>query len=123
MSQTARNLTVIPTRSRSKLAQPPGKLDKTGMSLWQDITAAYEFGDRASYETLFQACAMADRAAQLRDQIDKDGVMVPSSQGIRDHPLLKHELAARSFVVRALQRLGCDLEPVLAMGRPAGGRR
>ena len=50
--------------------------------------------------------------------------------GVRDSfpavyyfPLLKHELAARAFVVRTLARLGLDLEPVRAgPGRPPGAR-
>jgi hypothetical protein len=42
---------------------------------------------------------------------------------MRDHSLIKHEIAARSFVVRTLARLGLDLEPVRAgPGRPAGAR-
>jgi hypothetical protein len=41
--------------------------------------------------------------------------------GPRDHPLLKHELAARSFVVRTLQRLGLNMEAVKPTGRPPHG--
>ena len=92
------------------------------MSLWTDITAAYEFSDRASYETLAQACAAADRAERCREQIDADGEMLRTKLGVRDHPLLKHEITARSFVVRTLARLGLDLEPVRAgAGRPPSG--
>jgi hypothetical protein len=41
--------------------------------------------------------------------------------GVRDHPLLKHELAARSFVTRALHRLNLDVEPTRdGPGRPPG---
>jgi hypothetical protein len=91
------------------------------MSLWTDITAAYELNDRASSEALFQACCAADRAAACRVQIDQDGEVIKGKGGVRDHPLLKHELAARAFVVRTLGRLGLDLEPVRAgPGRPPG---
>ena len=91
------------------------------MSLWSDITAAYDFHDRASFETLFQACAAADRAATLRDAIDQDGQIIRTGQMLRDHPALKHELANRAFVVRSLARLGLDLEPVRpSVGRPPG---
>jgi hypothetical protein len=100
---------------------PPGKLGAVGMSLWNDITGAYEFSDRASYETLYQACVSADRASSLRDLIDEDGEVIRTKLGLRDHPGLKHEIAARSFVVRTLARLGLDLEPVRAgPGRPPG---
>ena len=101
---------------------PPCKLGAVGMSLWTDIVRAYEFSDRASYETLAQACAAADRAERCREQIDADGEVIRTKAGPRDHPLLKHEIAARSFVVRTLARLGLDLEPVRAgPGRPGGG--
>jgi hypothetical protein len=90
------------------------------MSLWCDIVTSYEFSDRASYETLGQACAAADRAEQCRAQIDTEGPVLKIRGGMRDHPLLKHELAARSFVCRTLARLGLDLEPVRGMGRPPG---
>jgi hypothetical protein len=58
------NLKVVPPAPRPGAAEPPGKLGDVGLSLWRDIVSAYEFSDRASYETLFQACAAADRAAK-----------------------------------------------------------
>jgi hypothetical protein len=98
------------------------KLGQHGMSLWTDITSNYEFADRASFETLGQACAAADRAEACRERIDADGELLFSRTGHpKDHPLLKHELAARSFLVRSLARLGLDLEPIRPQpGRPPG---
>jgi hypothetical protein len=101
---------------------PPVGLGSMGTSLWVDIVAAYEFSDRASYETLGQACMAADRAESCRKQIEEDGEVIRSRGSVRDHPLIKHELAARAFVVRTLARLGLDLEPVRpGPGRPGGG--
>jgi hypothetical protein len=38
---------------------------------------------------------------------------------LREHPLIPHELAARAFAVRALAKLGLDLEPMrTSPGRP-----
>jgi hypothetical protein len=120
------NLRVIATRaqeSTSVLPTPPGQLGAVGLSLWNDIAAAYEFNDRASYETLYQACASADRAEEIARRISKDGVLIRSRGVMRDNPLIKHELAARAFVCRSLQRLGLDLEPVRdGPGRPGGSR-
>jgi Phage terminase, small subunit len=115
-------LQVIAAAPASAVPTPPWKLGAVGLSLWSDITASYEFGDRASYETLAQACAAADRAERCREQIDADGEVIRTKAGPRDHPLLKHEITARSFVVRTLARLGLDLEPVRAVaGRPPSG--
>ena len=70
---------------------------------------------------LRQICAAADRAAECADVIERDGPMVKSKNGLRDQPLLKHELSARSFIVRSLHRLGLDIEPTHdGPGRPPG---
>jgi hypothetical protein len=115
------HLQVIVAAPASNAPTPPGKLGEVGLSLWNDITGSYEFSDRASYETLFQACAAADRAAKLRELIDNDGEVIRTKVGLKDHPALRHEIACRSFVVRTLARLGLDLEPVRSgPGRPPG---
>ena len=70
---------------------------------------------------LAQCCAAADRAEALRTQIDQDGEVITTRMGKKDNPLLKHEIAARSFVVRTLSRLGLNVEPVRGPGRPGSG--
>ena len=64
------------------------------------------------------ACQSADRAEDCRLRIAQDGQVVETRQGPKDHPLIKHETAARSLTIRTLQRLGLDLEPLKPMGRP-----
>jgi hypothetical protein len=119
--KTQSDLKVISMQPGPATVQPPGKLGAVGMSLWTDIVAAYEFSDRASYETLFQACAAAERAAALRAVIDRDGEVIRTKAGPKGHPCLRDEIAYRSFVVRTLARLGLDLEPVHSgPGRPGG---
>jgi hypothetical protein len=119
--RTESNLTVVGSTPGIKPPTSPGKLAATGLSLWKDIVAAYQFEDRASYEALYQACCAADRAESCRKQIDADGELVRTKTGVREHPLLKAEIACRAFVVRTLGRLGLDLEPVRpSPGRPPG---
>jgi len=67
---------------------------------------------------LTQACQSLDRAEELAVAIKRDGAVIKSKGIIKDHPALKHELAARSFVVRTLQRLGLDVEAIKPVGRP-----
>lgn len=118
---TKPKLAVVGAQSAGASPAPPTHLGEIGADLWRDIVAAYEFEDRASYETLAQACAAADRAASCAEQIAEDGVLIKTRAGVRDHPLIKHEIAARSFVVRTLARLGLDLEPIRSsVGRPPG---
>jgi phage terminase small subunit len=105
--------------------QPPDYLDDTGKRLWFNVVREYEFSDPASLETPAQACAAADRAFHCAAQIAEDGMLIATKVGgARDHPLIKHELTARSLVCRLLARLGLDLEPVRGtLGRPPGPRQ
>ena len=82
----------------------------------------YEIDDAGGLEMLASACQALDRAERCREAIDDEGEMIRTkAAGPRDHPLLKHELAARSFVVRTLQRLGLNMEAVKPTGRPPRG--
>jgi hypothetical protein len=62
--------------------------------------------------------AWSDRIAEYGEIIAHDGPVVATKHGPKEHPLLKIELANRSFVVRTLARLGLNMEPVKGMGRP-----
>jgi hypothetical protein len=66
MARRSGSLTVVGAASAARPPNPPQKLGAAGMSLWRDVTAAYQFADPASYEPLFQACAAADRAETCR---------------------------------------------------------
>ena len=99
---------------------PPATLGKAGAHLWRAIMSEYNIADSGGREILRQACVSADRAAECAAIIERDGYTVRTPQGIKDHPLLKHELAARAFVVRSLHKLGLDIEPVRVPGRPSG---
>ena len=103
------------------MLDPPRELGGAGRSLWDRITSAYAIDDEGGREMLAQCCAAADRAESLRTQIDQDGEVILTKMGKKDNPLLKHEIAARSFVVRTLSRLGLNVEPVRGPGRPAVG--
>jgi hypothetical protein len=60
-----------------------------------------------------------DRAEALREAIDRDGELLHMRTGnVKEHPALRHELAARAFVAKMLLRLGLDVEPL----RPTPGR-
>jgi hypothetical protein len=101
---------------------PPRPLDKHGAALWRAINLEYAITDVGGIEMAALACAALDRAESCREQIDTDGEIVKIKGIPREHPLLKIELANRAFVVRTLQKLGLDSEPIRAVGRPPGYR-
>jgi len=98
--------------------KPPRKLGRHGTQLWKNILRGYVIDDVADIETLALACEQLDRAQECREQIDADGVVIRTKHGLKDHPLLKIELAARSYVSRAMQRLGLGTELGRSAGRP-----
>ena len=104
--------------SASTAIEPPRKLGETGLTLWRAVQSEFAIKDVGGVELLMQACLAADRAASLAALIDRDGETIMTKQGLRGHPCLKDELAARSFVVRTLQRLGVTDEPIRPVGRP-----
>jgi len=102
--------------------QPPRDLGKPGRALWDRVQAEYDVSDVAGIELLAQACTALSAAEALREEINRDGPVLRNRRGsVRDHPALKHELAARAFVVRTLTKLGLNFEPLRnAAGRPPG---
>jgi hypothetical protein len=99
-------------------SQPSRTLGKAGATLWSAVMTEYDLQDSGGLEMLLQACAALDRAENLRLEIDRDGEVIRTRGTVRDHPALKHELANRAFVVRALSRLGLNFETVKPVGRP-----
>jgi hypothetical protein len=107
--------------SPSSMTDPPANLGPTGINLWRSIMTDYDISDAGGLALLEQAAFACDRAERLRAEIDADGEIIRTPTGPREHPGLKGELAARSFLVRTLQRLGINLEAVRpGPGRPSG---
>jgi hypothetical protein len=99
----------------------PATLGQAGAKLWQSIKGEYRIDDAGGQAMLLQICKAEDRANEWADTIASDGPMIRTKTGFKDHPLIKHELAARSFIVRSLHRLGLDIEPTRdSVGRPSG---
>jgi hypothetical protein len=101
--------------------QPSRALNAPGQGLWRRVTEEYAIEDAAGVEMLTQACQALDRAEALAARVSEDGEIVRTPNGIKAHPAIREELAARGFVVRTLQRLGLNFEPLrTAPGRPPG---
>jgi hypothetical protein len=87
--------------------------------LWNRVQSEYDVSDVGGVELLAQAAATADLAAQLSDEVEQDGAVLRSRSAIRAHPAVKDLIAARSFVVRTLIKLGINFEPVRStVGKP-----
>jgi hypothetical protein len=117
-----------PTKPKLKLVssspptgqQPPRALGKHGTDLWRNITDEYNISDAGGIEILALICQALDRAEEMAAAIDRDGPTITIRGVLREHPLLKGELANRAFITRNLQRLGLNIETVKPIGRPPG---
>jgi hypothetical protein len=124
MAKKPPTLTVIGPAPAPNRMEPPGTLGEAGRKLWADILRDFVVDDAGGLEMLFQICSSADQAAEYAATIQRDGSVIRTKTGIRDHPLIRHEIAARSFVVRSLHRLGLDVvAPRHEVGRPSGDYR
>jgi hypothetical protein len=113
------HLTIIGPAATS--IEPPSILGEPGKRLWAQVMLEYDVSDVAGKAMLTQACAALDRAEGLAADIERDGAVIQTRTGLRDHPALKHELANRAFLTRTICRLGLNFEPLrTVMGRPPG---
>ena len=109
-----------PTQIAGHLPPPPGDLKQSGRDLWISIVREYECDDAGSQAVLAEAARACDMAAACREQITREGLTIPTKNGVRDHPLIRAALMAQSFMSRTLIRLGAVDVPKNPIGRPAG---
>ena len=117
---TKPNLALIASPPESIPPPTPEGLDATGLQLWQQHVTMFEWDDPTALQTLLEACFAIQRAARCRRLIDEQGEVSRTKAGLKAHPLLREETAARALGCRLLARLGTDLEPIKALGRPPG---
>ena len=101
----------------------PDGLGESGQKLFSAVMAQYNITDAGGRELLKQAAQAADRCERLRKIINTDGEIVQGKDGApaKEHPLLRSEVAMKSFLTRTLARLNLDMEPMRpGSGRPSG---
>jgi hypothetical protein len=104
-----------------KVPDPPRPLGPAGQQLWESIQGEYNIQDQGGVAMLLVGCQAFDRAEKLRVEIDRDGEVVRLRNGnIRSHPALRDEVQARAQLMRCLEKLGLNLEPIKSIGRPSG---
>lgn len=109
---------VGPTKSNP--FAPPATLGKAGASQWRTIMSEYRIEDSGGRAVLLQVCSATDNLAECDAAIARDGAMIRTKNGPKEHPLCKQRLALRAFICRSVQRLGLNLEAVKPVGRPPG---
>lgn len=111
-------VTLVPS---APTGPPPARtLGAPGQALWDSVTSEYTIDDAGGVETLMQICFARDSLEICMTQLQADGPMIYGKSGAKAHPLMRDELALRSFIVRGLARLGLAIETIKPVGRPSG---
>ena len=94
----------------------PAGLKGPGKRLWASVLVEFELAEHEAAQ-LAEACYVRDRIDQLRRQVDTDGLMIGSSQGVRLHPGVAEIRAQQLALARILATLG--VPPLVEDGLPA----
>jgi hypothetical protein len=102
--------------------QPIGSNRQPGLERWPGALdqGAARIRDRRHRRraVLEQVCGAADRIETIKQAIAADGPVIRSRAGVRAHPALQAELQNRALVIRGLEKLGLNLEPIKPHGHP-----
>lgn len=87
----------------------PADLGPAGLELWHRITDEFDLAPHA-LSVLEGGCRMADRAAQAREVINREGLItLDNRKNQKEHPCVSIERASLAALQRALKTLGVDL--------------
>jgi len=111
----------------------PDGLSEPGVTLWDSVCADFALSEHEAAQ-LEEACRIRDTISQLRAQLADDGLMIPSSQGMRLHPVIAEirqqqlALARLLFSLRVPPLEEDDLPPAGAVRgtystRPRGAKQ
>lgn len=107
--------------AKQSTSDPSSTLGPHGRQLWATIMAEHHFRDAGALAVLAQAAKAIDAAEQYGAIIERDGPVLQSKSGPRDHPLIRHQIASRALACRLLSRLGVVAEVKKRVGRPSYG--
>ena len=106
-----------------KFPTAPRHLSQESKTWWKRFNSGWAFDDAALLilEALLQA---RDRWAQAMETISREGTTTTDRFGqAKVHPAVLIERDSRAAMSAGVKQLNLDLEPLLAPGRPAGGKR
>lgn len=98
----------------------PDDLGAAWLKLLEACADSFELEEHER-AVLEEACRIRDRIDQIRRQVDRDGVMLESSQGMRLHPGIAEERQQKLALARLLVTLGLPGEDDLPNARAMRG--
>eukprot|EP01041_Mallomonas_annulata_P030948 gene30948-53177_t len=101
--------------------RPPRGLGADGRRLWKAVVDEYDLLGH-QFELLRLACQAADRSAQARVVLDRDGLTVSTATGVKSHPAAAIELGARGRRAGADACAAAEIAGGAVTRRRGGGR-
>lgn len=99
----------------------PKKLSQEARNWWRKIIDEYEISDEAGFLILQTSLEAFDRMRDAQKIIKTEGMTNSDRFGQpRLHPACTIERDARAQFMQGLKALNLDIEPLRAIGRPAG---
>ena len=95
--------------SSARIPTIPKHLRGAGIRLWRDVLRDFELAPH-DLAVLQVACEAADRTAEARAVLDRDGTVCDGRYGPRARPEVAIERDSRTAMLRALRELGLNLE-------------
>lgn len=88
----------------SEQRRTPAGLKAAGKKLWDSVLQDFDLAEHEAAQ-LEEACRCRDTIVTLRGQLESDGTMIPSSQGMRLHPAISEIRAQQLALARLLATL------------------
>src|SRR5262249_20236918 len=73
------------------IVEPPTTLGEPGAKLWRSVMHQYDIRDAGGLAILEQACVGRDRSTEFAAIIAREGLMIRTKSGPKEHPLIRHE--------------------------------
>jgi phage terminase small subunit len=91
----------------------PAGLSTSSRKLWSHVVEVYDLR-QDELAVLEEACRALDRAAEAREHLKKDGLLLPGRFGPRSHPMQAVENSAALRAAKLLRQLGLGDAEVVA---------
>lgn len=92
-----------------KKQQPPRHIGKTGATWWKSVIANHT-PSPTDYALMILAAECLDTAASARDEIKKQGMVVPTKHSFKTNPLVAVEGNNKLVFLRLIRQLGIQGE-------------
>jgi phage terminase small subunit len=101
------------------LPKPPPRLSAASRKLWRHIVEIYDMRED-ELAVLEEAVRALDRAAEAREHLRKDGLVLPGRFGPRAHPMQAVENSAALRGAKLLRQLGLGDAEIVAKAPSLG---